>query len=40
AGKQRVSSWVPYPRIGIYRPDIVAYEIDVVELRALLFKKH
>ncbi|CAN1176215.1 Late embryogenis abundant protein 2 [Linum perenne] len=40
AGKQRVSSWIPDPRTGFYRPDNVAEEIDAAELRALLLKKH
>ncbi|KAJ9171800.1 hypothetical protein P3X46_015114 [Hevea brasiliensis] len=33
-------SWVPDPRTGFYRPENVAEEIDVAELRALLLKKH
>ncbi|CAN1176218.1 Late embryogenis abundant protein 2 [Linum perenne] len=37
---QRVSSWIPDPRTGFYRPDNVAEEIDAAELRALLLKKH
>ncbi|KAJ8898611.1 hypothetical protein K2173_004224 [Erythroxylum novogranatense] len=33
-------SWVPDPRTGCYRPENVAEEIDAVELRAMLLKKH
>ncbi|CAN1234212.1 Late embryogenis abundant protein 2 [Linum perenne] len=39
-GEETVSSWIPDPRTGFYRPDNVAEEIDAAELRALLLKKH
>ena len=33
-------SWVPDPRTGFYRPENVAEEIDVAELRNVLLKKN
>lgn len=39
-GSTEKVSWVPDPRTGFYRPENVAEEIDVAELRASLLKKN